>query len=164
MNNMMIHVFSRQCLAITGLAVLMGLSACKDAKQTQGITQNNQSTVEQSLSTGSINNSQIEAAFHAKRSHVQVEARGEVAKVLPDDNDGSRHQRFIVKVNNDMKILIAHNIDLATRVEHLQVGEHIEFYGEYIFNPKGGIVHWTHRDPANRRENGWIKYQGVTYQ
>jgi hypothetical protein len=26
------------------------------------------------------------------------------------------------------------------------------------------MVHWTHLDPKNRHEAGWIKHNGITYQ
>ena len=40
----------------------------------------------------------------------------------------------------------------------------IEFYGEYEWNEKGGVVHWTHRDPRGNHESGWLKHKGSTYQ
>ena len=61
-------------------------------------------------------------------------------------------------------ILIAHNIDLAPRVESVREGAPISFYGEYEWNNKGGVVHWTHRDPSGRHRAGWIRYAGRTYQ
>ena len=106
----------------------------------------------------------VAAAFESRRSNVQVHGSGEVAKVLADDNDGSRHQRFIVRLPSGHTVLVAHNIDLARRVAALSSGDPVEFYGEYEWNKKGGVVHWTHRDPQGRHVNGWIKHNGQTYQ
>jgi len=106
----------------------------------------------------------IRLAFQNQQSNVQVQASGVVDKVLADDSQGSRHQRFIVRVDDVGTVLIAHNIDLAPRVASLSEGDRIEFYGEYEWNNKGGVVHWTHRDPANRHVGGWIKHNGQLYQ
>ncbi|SIS66289.1 DUF3465 domain-containing protein [Neptunomonas antarctica] len=106
----------------------------------------------------------IEAAFRNKQSDIIISAQGTVVKVLPDDTNGSQHQRFIVKINPTQTILIAHNIDLAPRVNALKVGGLIRFKGEYEWNKKGGVVHWTHHDPANRHVAGWIELNGQRYQ
>jgi hypothetical protein len=106
----------------------------------------------------------LAAAFDNQQSNVQVQGSGAVVKVLADDNDGSRHQRFLVRLASGQTLLIAHNIDLASRVESLRSGDAVEFYGEYEWNAKGGVVHWTHRDPGGRHVDGWIKHNGRTYQ
>jgi uncharacterized protein DUF3465 len=108
--------------------------------------------------------SALATAYQNQQSNVQVQASGRVTKVLADDHDGSRHQRFIVRLSSGQTVLIAHNIDLASRVASLQEGDSIEFYGEYEWNSKGGVVHWTHRDPERRHVDGWIKHDGSTYQ
>ena len=102
-------------------------------------------------------------AFEAGRGDLWVEAGGVVQRVLSDDSEGSRHQRFIVRLPNDHTVLIAHNIDLAQRVP-LKMGDAVSFYGEYEWNERGGVVHWTHHDPGNRREGGWIRHEGTTYR
>jgi hypothetical protein len=106
----------------------------------------------------------IAGAYAKHLSNVQVESSGVVAKVLKDDNDGSRHQRLIVRLASGQTILIAHNIDLAPRIEGVREGAPISFFGEYEWNNKGGLVHWTHRDPSGRHRAGWIRYGGRTYQ
>lgn len=102
--------------------------------------------------------------FSQQQSDVQIQGAGTVVKILPDDTDGSRHQKFIVKLDSGQTLLIAHNIDLAPRVANLQEGTRIAFYGEYEWNAKGGVIHWTHKAPRNNHEHGWLKYNGVTYQ
>ncbi len=106
----------------------------------------------------------IEAAFRHQRHNVRVRGHGIVMRVLADDLKGSRHQRFQVELSSGHTLLIAHNIDLAPRIQRLKKGDRVEFSGEYEYNPKGGIIHWTHHDPKNRHPGGWIKHQGVTDQ
>lgn len=103
-------------------------------------------------------------AFKTRTSNVQVEDEGVVTRILADDLTGSRHQRFIVRIASGQTVLIAHNIDIAPRVEGLQEGDDVRFYGEYVWNEKGGMVHWTHHDPQGRHVTGWIKHNGRSYQ
>ncbi|NNF67112.1 MAG: DUF3465 domain-containing protein [Gammaproteobacteria bacterium] len=105
----------------------------------------------------------ILAAFEAQRSDMWIEAGGRVQRTLADDNEGSRHQRFIVSLPNDHTILIAHNIDLAQRVP-LKAGDQVSFFGEYEWNDRGGVIHWTHHDPRNKKAGGWIRHKGTTYR
>lgn len=103
-------------------------------------------------------------AFRERTSNIQVEGEGVVRTVLSDDNNGSRHQRFIVELASGQTLLIAHNIDLAPRVEGLRKGDVVSFGGEYEWNAEGGVIHWTHRDPSKRHTAGWIKHNGKVYQ
>ncbi|MGI1679246.1 MAG: DUF3465 domain-containing protein [Cellvibrionaceae bacterium] len=103
-------------------------------------------------------------AIEQKKNDVQVKGVGRVIKVLKDDIEGSRHQRFLIDIGNNQTLLVAHNIDLAPRVKSLSEGDQIEFYGEYESNNKGGVIHWTHHDPAGRHIGGWLKHNGKTYQ
>lgn len=111
----------------------------------------------------STDNAAIVQAFQAKKSDVQVSGKGIVSKLLKDDNKGARHQKFLVTINQQQTLLVAHNIDLASRVP-LAVGDEISFYGEYVYNPKGGIIHWTHHAPRRDHEAGWILHRGIQYQ
>lgn len=106
----------------------------------------------------------IMQAYQQQLSNIQVQSKGEVKAILADDNDGSRHQKMILKLENGLTVLVAHNIDLAPRVEGLRKGEIVEFYGEYEYSPKGGVIHWTHHDPQGKHVDGWLKYQGKSYQ
>ncbi len=114
----------------------------------------------------SINNMAILETYKNKQSNVWVEGSGEVIKLLKDDTRGSQHQRFLVKLSMREKqtLLFAHNIDLAPRINSLQVGDTITFKGEYEYNPKGGVVHWTHHDPDGDIAGGWIKHEGTVYE
>jgi hypothetical protein len=104
------------------------------------------------------------SAFAERRGNFVAEGTGTVAAVLSDDNDGSPHQRFILTLQSGQTLLISHNIDLAPRVETLSVGDVVFFKGEYEWNAKGGVIHWTHHDPAGQHEAGWIRHDGKTYE
>lgn len=106
----------------------------------------------------------LDEAYKNKESNVQVKSSGKVIHILKDDNQGSRHQKFILKLKSGTTILIAHNIDLAPRINSLLIGDTVQFYGEYEWSNKGGVVHWTHRDPSNYHVHGWLKHKGSMYQ
>ena len=82
---------------------------------------------------------------------------------LPDDREGSQHQRFIVRLSDGQTLLVAHNIDLAPRVP-LDKNDEVRIKGQYEWNEKGGVLHWTHHDPGGRHEEGWIEHQGKRYE
>lgn len=107
---------------------------------------------------------QIAQLFAARRSNVLVSATGTVERILADDLDPPRHQKFILRLSNKQTLLISHNIDLAPRINSLREGTNVTFSGEYEWSDKGGIVHWTHHDPNGRREGGWIHYEGYLYR
>jgi len=104
------------------------------------------------------------AAYRNRVSRVEVCGHAVLAKVLRDDVQGARHQRFIVRLPSGQTLLIAYNFDLAPRIEGLRPGAPVQFAGEYAWNPQGGVVHWTHRDPAGHHPPGWIRYAARVYQ
>ncbi len=110
--------------------------------------------------------SQSLAAAVQNRAHkIWVSGRAEVVALLPDDTQGSRHQRIlIVPPGSNKTVLIAHNIDIAPRIKNIKKGDSISFAGEYIWNEKGGVLHWTHHDPQGRKKGGWLEFYGKKYQ
>jgi hypothetical protein len=110
------------------------------------------------------NISVLAEAFQNRKSSFQIEGEGEVARILSDDNDGSRHQRFVLELVSGQTILVAHNIDLAPRISLIKEGDLVSFNGEYEWNPQGGVIHWTHHDPQGVHVTGWLKHNGRTYK
>jgi len=103
-------------------------------------------------------------AFKSRISNVQVEGEGTVIRVLPDDLNGPRHQRFIVRLASGQTVLVTHNIDIAPRIDGLKEGDNVRFNGEYLWSEQGGTIHWTHHDPEGRHVAGWVKHNGQTYK
>lgn len=117
-----------------------------------------------SEAAGNAAESLLANAYNNQQSNLQVTVSARVVKVLPDDNKGSRHQRFLIELGNGQTILVAHNIDLAGYVDGLTEGSQVTVSGEYEWNDKGGVIHWTHHDPNGSHQGGWIKFNGNTYQ
>ena len=70
--------------------------------------------------------------------------------------------RFIIRVSGGPTVLVAHNLDLAPRVP-LAEGDSVELQGVYEWNDRGGVIHWTHRDPEGRHAPGWIRHRQRLY-
>lgn len=134
--------------------------------QTQNITnQDTNQNKNQAIKTPTSNNGLqlIQQAFDNQQRDVLVESSGIVKTLLKDDTEGSQHQRFILQLPNNMTVLVAHNIDLAPRILDLKVGDTVEFKGDYMYNSKGGSIHWTHKDPRGKHPDGYLKHKGNIY-
>ncbi|MCE4027575.1 DUF3465 domain-containing protein [Microbacterium sp. Au-Mic1] len=105
----------------------------------------------------------VRALFDEHRSGVEVQGTGVVSRILADDLDGSRHQKFILTTPGGVSILIAHNIDIAPRLDGLSKGDRVDFLGDYEWSDKGGTVHWTHHDPSGQHQSGWLRWNGHTF-
>lgn len=92
-----------------------------------------------------------------------VETAVTIYRVLPDDNEGSRHQRLLGRTDGGHSLLVVHNIDLAPRVPARE-GDRLELRGQFEWNDKGGLVHWTHHDPGGRHAGGYIDFDGRRYR
>lgn len=92
-----------------------------------------------------------------------IQSEGVIVKNLPDDLEGSRHQRFLVELSDGHVIKISHNIDLAPRVPAKE-GDSLGFAGDFESNELGGALHWTHLDPRKWHADGWIEHRGKRYE
>lgn len=103
-------------------------------------------------------------AFENQISNLQVLINGVVISILPDDTIGEKYQRFILELKSKQTLLIAHNIDIALRVDNLKNGDTLVVFGEYEWNDEGGVIHWTHRDLDGIHVDGWIEKNGIRYE
>jgi hypothetical protein len=148
----------KQFLILLAIFLVLGFTACHAPNNAQQLEASVVSSAED-MDAGAI----VEA-YGAHRNLPQVQGRGIVSKVLKDDTNGMQHQKFLLKVSDNITILIAHNIDLAPRVADIQEGDAVSFKGEYIYTPKGGTVHWTHKDPHGKHEAGWLEHKAKKYE
>jgi hypothetical protein len=105
----------------------------------------------------------IARAAGERAARTWIVDHGTVVRLLRDDTRRPRHQRFVVRVDAGITVLVAHNIDLAPRVP-LRKGDTVALRGEYVWNDQGGVVHWTHRDRRDRNGGGWIVWKGQNFR
>lgn len=107
----------------------------------------------------------VSEAYKNQQSDVIVEnVPGTVESILPDDLEGDRHQRFVIRISREQTLLVVHNIDIAPRLSTLRKGDRVSIKGEYEWNERGGLIHWTHKDPRSSHEDGWIDFNNVRYE
>ncbi len=100
---------------------------------------------------------QAEEAFSRKLSGVFLTAEGQVLRILSEDREGAPHQRFILRLPSGHTLLVLHNIAVSTAVP-LSGGDWLRVRGEYRWNEKGGLLHFTHQPRGQPRGEigGWI--------
>jgi len=110
-------------------------------------------------------NAAVERDYAERRSTVEVTADGMVTRVLADESGPSGlHQRFIIRLaGSTQTVLVENNVTIGQRAPVL-VGDVVMVHGEYVWNDQGGLIHFTHHDPAPAHEGGWIELKGVRYQ
>ncbi len=102
------------------------------------------------------------AAPDRRSSGEVVEVSGRVVRLLSDDDDAERHQRFVIRIGGGQTVLVAHNLTLADRVP-VGLGDRVDVRGVYEWSDLGGLVHWTHRDPMGNEEGGYVRFAGKEY-
>jgi hypothetical protein len=110
-------------------------------------------------------NAAIQRDYAERRSIVEVTAEGVVTRVLVDDSGPSGiHQRFIIRLaGSTQTVLVENNVTVGQRAP-VTPGDNVMVHGEYVWNDEGGLIHFTHHDPAPSHEGGWIDLKGVRYQ
>ncbi len=87
-----------------------------------------------------------------------------MVRLLPDRTSSTgTHEQFIIKLSSqNLTLLVEHNIAIAARVP-IAEGDHVIVHGEYIWDSKGGLIHFTHHDPRGTHAGGYIEDNGTTY-
>ncbi len=103
------------------------------------------------------------APYDKSDSGAWIEASGIVIRLLSDDREAERHQRFVIDAGGGRTLLVLHNLEIAPRVP-VGLGDRVRLRGMYEWNERGGLVHWTHRDPMGNEDGGFIRYRRQTYR
>lgn len=94
---------------------------------------------------------------------VPLAVTAQVKKMLKYDDRGLPHEKFLLLLSNGSTILVAHNTKMAPYVP-IQEGDIVTVKGEYIWNAKGGLIHWTHHTDTPNHQGGYIEFKGKRYE
>lgn len=111
-------------------------------------------------------NAAICRAYGANASHVEVLGKGTVLSILgTSPGPSGEHEGFLLKLTQDCDLMlrVEVNTDLTGAIP-LHPGESVEVKGQYETDATGGVIHWTHRDPAGRHVAGYVLAAGKMYQ
>lgn len=109
------------------------------------------------------NQQEILQAQAQKLRRVEVFINAQVCRLLPTDNRGLRHQKFLIRLTNGTTVLVANDLTVGQMVP-CQVGDILQIRGEYIWTRRGGVLHWTHHSDTREHPGGWIRLGSQTYQ
>lgn len=153
---------------VLGLVVVLQLSSYADARhrdRNNGGRNDYPSTARETGSEEAMRNDRDLAGAvegHVNRRQFLEGGNMEVVKVLPDDNNGLKHQSWIVRLSNGRELRAVYNVDMCERVP-VRVGDRVAMGGEFIWTKYGGLLHWLHHDPRGQRPDGYVYLNGKFY-
>jgi hypothetical protein len=117
----------------------------------------------QQQGNGNADDQAIVKAVENRRRVDFVEGGGMVVvKLLPDDNNGLQHQKWVVRLSNGATMQAVYNTDMCDRVP-LKVGDVVAMGGQFVWTNQGALLHWLHFDPRNNRPDGYVSVNGKDY-
>ncbi len=107
-------------------------------------------------------------AWRDGRSRVEVTASGSVVRLLGTRIGRSgAHEGFLVHLSGagarGLTVRVEDNVDLTGPIP-LAPGDAVTVRGEYIYDPRGGLIHYTHRDPRGRHPDGFVRVRDRVYR
>ncbi|HZU14928.1 MAG TPA: DUF3465 domain-containing protein [Chloroflexota bacterium] len=124
-------------------------------------THESRPTAEQARRLSAVGCRAAQAAFAVHASGRWLTVHATVSRLLPDSDGRYRHQRFIVRCRSGQTLLIVNDISIGQRVPVAR-GDAVTVRGQYVWDAEGGLIHFTHHDPAGGT-GGWILRHGRVY-
>jgi hypothetical protein len=111
-------------------------------------------------------NAHVCALYSSGSSGDEVLVRGNVVALLGSSTGSSgEHEGFLLKLHDqcDLLLRVETNTSITGPVP-LHEGERIIVKGQYEDDATGGVIHWTHHDPAGRHVAGYVLAGSKMYQ
>ena len=84
-----------------------------------------------------------------------------------DAGPSGGHEGFLLHLRGaagrGLTVRVEDNVDLTGYIP-LAAGDDVTVRGEYVFDPRGGLVHYTHRDPRGHHAAGYVRARDRLYQ
>lgn len=110
-----------------------------------------------------VDDAQIIQAQSQQARKVELTVTAPIEKLLREEDYREPHQRFLLILSNGTTVLVANDLQYGTYAP-VQAGNVVRIHGEYIWNERGGVLHWTHKSDEPRHESGYIDFNGMRYQ
>ncbi len=116
---------------------------------------------------GSDPNAAVYDDWQNARSRVEVTATGKVMRILGTRvGPSGTHEGFLVRLNgaaaHGLTVRVEDNVDITGPIP-LATGDDVEVRGEYLYDPRGGLIHFTHHDPRARHAGGYVRVRDKVY-
>lgn len=111
-------------------------------------------------------NSLVCKLYAGQGSRTEVLVSGTVARVLGERRGPSgEHEGYLLQLDGgcDLLLRVETNTTLTGPMP-LRRNERVTVKGEYEYSPEGGVLHWTHHDPAGKHVNGYVEAGGTYYR
>jgi hypothetical protein len=110
-------------------------------------------------------NSLVCQTYAGQGSNQEVITQGTVVNVLGERGGPyGEHEGFLLKLDGDCDLMLRVETNVSiTGFVPIRRGEKVIVKGEYEYDPMGGVLHWTHHDPAGRHVAGYVVSAGKTY-
>jgi len=117
--------------------------------------------------SGDAANGAVYQAWAQHRSRVEVTASGSVARILGTRSGPSgNHEGFLVHLRgaegHGLTVRVEDNVDITGPIP-LKTGDEVEVRGEYVYDQRGGLIHYTHLDPRGRHPGGYVRVGKIVY-
>ena len=101
-------------------------------------------------------------AYLNKESGMVAEIQGRITRLIMDQEEPAREQKFVITAINGQSLLVTHDLSKSEEVP-VAVGDTVMVRGEYVWTEPGGKLVWTTRDAGFGDRHGWIEHKGKRY-
>lgn len=101
-------------------------------------------------------------AYFNKESGMMAEVQGQVTRLIMDEEESAREQKFVIYAISGQSLLVTHDLSRSDRIP-VAIGDKVMVRGEYVWSEPGGTLVWTTRDNGSGGRNGWIEHKGERY-
>ncbi len=104
--------------------------------------------------------------YASQNSGGEVLVSGHVVALLGSrEGRSGEHEGYLLKLDGscDLLLKVETNTSITGPIPFAR-NEPVIIKGVYVYDPLGGLIHWTHHDPSGRHMNGYVIAGGKSYR